>query len=121
MNLLSQFETIKTHKRMPIEHTNIGLFCNENTLSEVVGYQTGGYQTMCCFQATLGVTYTLSPTDDYYSINKKQEHSRRRLLQALYGEVQDNLITAQHLIMSGQYYDAVDVLEEVLKATRGGE
>jgi hypothetical protein len=116
MNLLSQFENIKTSTRMPIEHTNIGVFCNENALSEVVGYQT-----MCCFQATFGVTYILSPTDDNYSINKKQDIARRRLLQALYGEVQDKIITAQHLIMSGQYYGAVDVLEEVVKATRGGE
>lgn len=116
MNLLSQFENIKTSTRMPIEHTNIGVFCNENTLSDVVGYQT-----MCCFQATFGVTYILSPTDDDYSINMKQDIARRRLLQALYGEVQDKIITAQHLIMSGQYYDAMDVLEEVVKATRGGE
>lgn len=114
MNLLSQFENIKTHQRMPIEHTNIGLFSNENTLSEVVGYQT-----ICCFQATFGVTYALSPTDNDYSVNMKQDIARRRLLQALFGEVQDKLITAQHLIMSGKYYDAVDVLEEVVKATRG--
>lgn len=114
MNLLSEFENIKTHHRMPIEYTNIGLVCNESTLSEVVGYQT-----ICCFQATLGVTYTLSPADDDYSINKKQDIARRRLLQALFGEVQDKLITAQHLIMSGKYYDAMDVLEEVVKATKG--
>lgn len=114
MNLLSKLDKVKTHNRLPLEHTSIGLFQNESHISDYVGYRT-----ICSLQSTFGVTYAIEDKDNDKTIQIKEEIARKRLLQALYGEIQHKLIEAQHLIMSGQYYDAVDVLEEVVGATRG--